>query len=105
MLYADLTLFLIGCLYTMLRAFVDDSGSGGDSKWFVLAGYVGTVQQWELFDAPWIAALHAFPPIEYFKASEAAVHNRGAWKQIEPKDIKGGWLPLVWQWDSPLFHV
>lgn len=27
----------------MLRAFIDDSGSGGDSPWFVLAGYVGTV--------------------------------------------------------------
>jgi len=25
-----------------LKAFIDDSGSGGDSPWFVLAGYLGT---------------------------------------------------------------
>jgi hypothetical protein len=35
-----------------LRAFIDDSGSGGDSPWFVLAGYLGTVEAWEAFDEP-----------------------------------------------------
>ena len=56
---------------TMLKAFVDDSGSGGDSKWFVLAGYAGTVEQWDLFDSLWLEALNRHPRIEYFHAAEA----------------------------------
>jgi len=55
----------------MLKAFVDDSGSGGDSTWFVLAGYVATVEQWNTFDSRWLDALHAHPRIEYFNASDA----------------------------------
>jgi hypothetical protein len=55
----------------MLKAFVDDSGSGGDSTWFVLAGYVATVEQWDSFDVRWLDTLHTSPRIAYFKASEA----------------------------------
>jgi hypothetical protein len=55
----------------VLRAFIDDSGSGGDSTWFVLAGYVGTVDGWDRFDGLWQAALHEHPHIEYFKAVQA----------------------------------
>jgi len=55
----------------MLKAFVDDSGSGGDSRCFVLAGYVSTVDKWDAFDALWIDALNTHPRIGYFKASEA----------------------------------
>ena len=37
----------------MLKAFIDDSGSAGDSPWFVLAGYIGTVEEeWDRFDPP-----------------------------------------------------
>lgn len=54
-----------------LRAFIDDSGSGGDSPWFVLAGYVGTVEAWDAFDEPWRAVLKGPPKLEYFKSSEA----------------------------------
>src|SRR5258708_28149860 len=53
----------------MLRAFIDDSGSGGDSPWFVLAGYVGTVEAWDAFDEPWHAALVG-QGLDYFKASK-----------------------------------
>jgi hypothetical protein len=55
----------------VLKAFVDDSGSGGDSPWVVLAGYVGTVADWEAFDPEWRAVLDTDPRIEYFKSSEA----------------------------------
>jgi Protein of unknown function (DUF3800) len=53
----------------MLKAFIDDSGSGGDSPWFVLAGYVSTIEAWDAFDEPWRAAL-AEHGLDYFKASE-----------------------------------
>lgn len=55
----------------MIKAFADDSGSGGDSPWYVLAGYVGTVSDWIGFDPEWAGVLHASPRIEYFKSSEA----------------------------------
>jgi hypothetical protein len=55
----------------VLKAFLDDSGSGGDSRWIVLAGYVGTVEGWDRFDGRWLAAMNAPPKIEYFKAKEA----------------------------------
>jgi hypothetical protein len=55
----------------MLKAFLDDSGSDGDSRWFVLAGYVGTVEGWDRFDPVWRSVLHAPPRIEHFKATEA----------------------------------
>jgi hypothetical protein len=55
----------------MLKAFADDSGSGGDSPWYVLAGYVGTVSDWIGFEPEWRKVLSAYPHIDYFKSSEA----------------------------------
>jgi hypothetical protein len=52
----------------VLKAFIDDSGSGGDSPWYVLAGYLGTVEGWDLFDGQWEEVLHEPPYIEYFRA-------------------------------------
>jgi hypothetical protein len=49
-----------------LRAFIDDSGSGGDSPWYVLAGYVATTEEWNAFNESWTAALHELPRIDYF---------------------------------------
>jgi hypothetical protein len=67
----------------MLKAFVDDSGSGGDSPWYVLAGYVGTVESWDAFDGPWREVLNGPPKLEYFKASEAeSLRADGQWAGI-----------------------
>jgi hypothetical protein len=67
----------------MLRAFIDDSGSGGDSPWFVLAGYVGTVESWDAFDKPWRSVLDGPPKLDYFKASEAeSLRPEGQWAGI-----------------------
>jgi hypothetical protein len=55
----------------VLKAFLDDSGSGGDSTWFVLAGYVGTVDGWDRFDPLWSSVLEAPTKIEYFKSVQA----------------------------------
>jgi len=53
----------------VLKAFIDDSGSGSDSPWYVLAGYLGTVEGWDSFDGQWEQVLHEPPRIEYFKSS------------------------------------
>ena len=67
----------------MLKAFIDDSGSGGDSPWYVLAGYLGTVEGWAAFDDQWAAVLHRHPRIEYFKSSEAErLRGRGQWAGV-----------------------
>lgn len=68
---------------TVLKAFIDDSGSGGDSSWYILAGYIGTVEGWDSFDSEWLKVLHAPPRIEYFKAHEAeSLRPNGQWKGI-----------------------
>jgi hypothetical protein len=75
----------------VLKAFIDDSGSGGDSTWYVLAGYLGTVDGWNSFDAQWTEVLHAPPRIEYFKASEAeSLRPDGQWSGVskELRDSK-----------------
>ena len=53
-----------------LKAFIDDSGSGGDSPWFVLGGYIGTAEAWDEFDDPWRKVLDGPPKLKYFKHSE-----------------------------------
>ena len=80
-----------GYYVTMLKAFVDDSGSGGESPWFVLAGYVGTVEGWDAFDPQWRAALDAPPRIQYFKGHEAeSLRPDGQWSGVtkEERDKK-----------------
>ncbi len=67
----------------MLKAFIDDSGSGGDSPWYVLAGYVGTVEAWDAFEGPWSEVLDGPPKLEYFKASEAeSLRSDGQWAGV-----------------------
>jgi hypothetical protein len=55
----------------MVLAFVDDSGSGGDSLFSVLAGYSATEPTWAAFWRDWQDALDLDPKIAYFKMSEA----------------------------------
>jgi hypothetical protein len=55
----------------MLRAFIDDSGSGGDSTYYVLAGYLSSVEDWDRFSKDWSTELGNEPSLEYFKSVEA----------------------------------
>lgn len=55
----------------MAWAFVDDSGSGGDSPYFVLAGYAACESAWTTFLPHWQSVLDLPPKLEYFKMSEA----------------------------------
>jgi hypothetical protein len=66
-----------------LKAFIDDSGSGGDSPWYVLAGYVGTAEAWDSFEGQWRAVLDGPPKLEYLKASEAeSLRPEGQWAGV-----------------------
>jgi hypothetical protein len=75
----------------VLKAFIDDSGSGGDSPWYVLAGYLGTLDGWNSFDDQWTEVLHQHPRIEYLKSSEAeSLRSDGQWAGIgkDQRDAK-----------------
>jgi hypothetical protein len=52
-------------------AFVDDSGSGGDSPYFVLAGYSASKSTWFAFWHDWQSVLDGPPKLVYFKMNEA----------------------------------
>jgi hypothetical protein len=52
-------------------SFIDDSGSGGDAQYYVLAGYSATESTWRALWADWRATLDVSPKLEYFKMSEA----------------------------------
>jgi hypothetical protein len=55
----------------VVRAFADDSGSGGDSRYYVLAGVLADLPTWEKFADQWEAALGKPPRLEYFKMADA----------------------------------
>src|SRR6185437_2444135 len=58
------------CGFFML-AFFDASGTMGDSPAFVMAGYIGRVEDWERFTVEWQAALDQPKAIQYLRMSEA----------------------------------
>lgn len=67
----------------VLKAFIDDSGSGGDSPWVVLAGYVATAEAWNGFEAAWCQVLADNPRIDCFHASEAeSLRGAGQWAGV-----------------------
>jgi len=55
----------------MLRAYFDDSGSDAQSSFYILAGYLSTVEKWDAFSDRWKEVLQAYPKIDYFKMREA----------------------------------
>jgi hypothetical protein len=67
----------------VLRAFIDDSGSDQHSAWYVLAGYLGTLEDWDSFDTQWDTVLREAPSIPYFKSAEAErLRADGHWRGV-----------------------
>lgn len=57
--------------FMVMQAFVDDSGSDLQDRFFILAGFVASPDQWLAFTADWQKALDSKPRLEYFKSNEA----------------------------------
>lgn len=55
-----------------LQCFADGSGSHKNEKFFVMAGYVASVEQWAAFAREWQERLDMTPRLPYFKMSEMA---------------------------------
>lgn len=55
-----------------VQAFVDDSGTKGQTKNFVLAGLVSDSERWEKFSQEWRSCLNQHPRIKLFKMKDAA---------------------------------
>jgi hypothetical protein len=53
------------------QAFIDDSGNQPSLPYFVLGGFVSSVNNWALFSDEWRAALDLEPKLDYFKMNEA----------------------------------
>lgn|GEM_PF-2700315 len=93
----------------VMKAFIDDSGSGGDSPWYVLAGYVGTVDAWDSFETPWRKILDGPPKLAYFKASEAeSLRDDGPWEGVskEERDSRlNAFIEVIGQLATRAFNV
>jgi hypothetical protein len=80
-----------------MKAFIDDSGSGGDSIWYVLAGYVGTAEAWDAFDDAWRSVLDGPPKLHYFKASQAeSLRPDGQWAGMTKDERDTRVNSLIW---------
>jgi hypothetical protein len=51
--------------------YFDDSGSHFGSQWYVLAGFIASVEQWKTVSTKWAQVLDKEPSLSYFKMSEA----------------------------------
>lgn len=57
----------------VLQAFIDDSGSKGQDKYFVFAGILGIADEWGIFSDAWRACLQEAPAVRGpFKMRDAA---------------------------------
>jgi hypothetical protein len=51
--------------------YFDDSGSDVGSQYYVLAGFIASVEDWKAVSTKWAAILAKEPSLDYFKMSEA----------------------------------
>jgi hypothetical protein len=72
----------------MALAFADDSGSGGETPYYVLAGYSAEESTWDAFWPRWQSVLDLMPRIEYFKMSEAE-SRKGQFLGFSPDEQTG----------------
>jgi hypothetical protein len=58
-------------LMILQTGYFDDSGSDVGSQYYVLAGFIASVEQWKAFSNKWAETLNKEPALRYFKMSEA----------------------------------
>jgi len=90
-----------------VQAFVDDSGTKGTDRVFVLAGFIGPAEQWAVFSGRWKAWLDSPPSIKYLKMNEA-VKLKGefrGWKPAERDKKLAGGVEIIKQFPLRAIHV
>jgi Protein of unknown function (DUF3800) len=70
----------------MLHAFVDDSGSEPSADAIILAGFVGTFDEWGKFNEQWERVCAKPPAIEDFHMADAWRMARGYWGNGTPDE-------------------
>ena len=58
-------------LLLMFRGYFDECNKNAADVRFIMSGWIGRVEQWEVFTDAWQTVLSDKPAIEYFKGSEA----------------------------------
>ena len=76
----------------LLTAYIDDSGTDGNSKTAVAAGFLSDVGKWEKFEAEWKSALqlHGIEEQGFHMADFKANPKRGVfsgWKDEKANDL------------------
>lgn len=69
------------------QAYIDDSGSGGNESFFVLAGFITPKEKWVKFSEDWKRELEKAPSIGYFRAFNA-FHKKKQFKGWKEEDIQ-----------------
>ena len=86
----------------MLKAYIDDSGWGGPSPIFVLAGYISTIEKWEIFSQEWQAVLDLEQPkkLPYLKMNESVQLKKKnssfyGWSEEERDERLKKFVPVI----------
>jgi Protein of unknown function (DUF3800) len=58
-------------LMVMQTGYFDDSGSDLGSRWYVLGGFLASVEEWKAVSTKWAQVLAREPALDYFKMSQA----------------------------------
>jgi hypothetical protein len=68
----------------VLQGYFDDSGSSAKEPFYILAGFISTIDKWKSFSDAWRKKLNEYPGLAYFKMSEANALDG---------QFKRGWTP------------
>lgn len=91
--------FSLSKLIHMLSAHFDESGTDSSNANLVVAGFVGTVEQWERFDNEWLNTLNE-AGMDYFHAKQLDDGRRGfgpyaKWREADRRRLLSRLLAII----------